>query len=110
MMKVKTSFVMPSMTCGTEGRKSRRVEDAVRIHISQPIAASTRGIGPRTKYVVLPAGEGGKRTTEACDLSVENVSYEERHNYQLSAQCRWACNWFQRVFSTNKPSGLRSWP
>jgi hypothetical protein len=60
MMRVKTSFVIPSMTCDTEGRKSRRMESAVWNHISQPIAASIGGVGPGTKYVVLPAGESRK--------------------------------------------------
>ena len=57
MMRVKTSFVIPSTACDTEGRKSRRVESRMWNHISQPIAASIGGVGPGSEHVVLPTGE-----------------------------------------------------
>ena len=64
-MRVKTSFVIPSTTCDTKGRKSRGVECTMVNYISQPIPASIGGVGPGTEYVVLPARKGRKRPAEA---------------------------------------------
>ena len=36
-------------------------------YISQPIAASIGGVGPRAKHVILPAGECCERSAEACN-------------------------------------------
>jgi hypothetical protein len=71
--RVKTSFVMPSMTCDTEGRKPGfKWNVTVWTRISQPITVSIGGVCPGSKHVVLPAGEGCKRPAEPCNSSAED--------------------------------------
>lgn len=55
--RVKTSFVIPSMTCDEGACESGRVESTEKNHVSQPIAVSICGVGPRTKHIVLPTRE-----------------------------------------------------
>ena len=77
-------------------------------HISQPIAASIRGVGPRAKYVVLPAGEGRKGPAEAYSSLVGDGAV--RTDAITSCQC----NVNGRVASSGsvehpQPPTLQSW-
>jgi hypothetical protein len=66
IMSVKTSFVIPSTACD-KGRKARGVESTEKNHISQPIATSVCGVGPGSKYIVLPTGKGCQGSAKSCE-------------------------------------------